>query len=46
VPDYLPPDPAERAKVLNAYLRDGRLHTMPRAGRRRWIVLGHLAGPA
>lgn len=42
MPDYLPPEPAERDRVLRAYLRDGRLHTMPRAGRRRWIVLGHL----
>jgi hypothetical protein len=30
-------------RVLRAYLRDGRLTAMPRAGRKRQIVLEHLA---
>lgn len=34
-----PPTQAETAKVVRSYLRDGRLKGMPRAGRKRQIVL-------
>ena len=37
------PTEAEIAKVLRSYLKDGRLMVMPRAGRKRSIVLDHLA---
>jgi hypothetical protein len=34
-----PPSEVEIAKVLRSYLRDGRLASMPRPGRKRQIVL-------
>jgi hypothetical protein len=34
--------PAEVERVLRTYLRDGRLTTMPRSGRKRLIVLEHI----
>ncbi len=37
------PSAAETAKVLRSYLRDGRLTAMPRGGRKRQIVLDHVA---
>jgi hypothetical protein len=37
-----PPTSAEIAKVLRSYLKDGRLIAMPRAGRKRQIVLEHV----
>ncbi len=37
------PSAEEAAKVLRAYLRAGRLATMPRPGRKRLIVLDHIA---
>jgi len=39
------PEPAteqETAKVLRSFLRDGRLTSMPRPGRKRQIVLEHI----
>ncbi len=39
----LPPTAAEIDKVLRSYLKDGRLTVMPRAGRKRSIVLDHVA---
>ena len=36
------PTEAEIARVLRRYLHDGRLAAMPRAGRRRTIVLEHI----
>lgn len=38
-----PPSATEIEKVLATYLKDGRLHVMPRATRRRTIVLEHIA---
>jgi hypothetical protein len=38
-----PTTPTEVDKVLRSYLRDGRLLVMPRGGRKRRIVLEHLA---
>jgi hypothetical protein len=38
-----PPTAAEIDKVLRSYLKDGRLTAMPRAGRKRSIVLDHVA---
>ncbi|MGN6607647.1 MAG: DUF2087 domain-containing protein [Jatrophihabitans sp.] len=38
-----PPSAAEIEKVLRSYVKDGRLTTMPRAGRKRSIVLDHVA---
>jgi hypothetical protein len=38
-----PPSAAEIDKVLRTYLKDGRLQVMPRATRRRTIVLEHIA---
>jgi hypothetical protein len=38
-----PPTAAEIDKVLRSYLRDGRLVSMPRAGRKRRIVLDNIA---
>jgi hypothetical protein len=38
-----PPTDLEIARVLRAYLRDGALTTMPRRGRKRMIVLEHIA---
>lgn len=38
-----PPDERERAKLLRAYFRDGRLAVMPRSGRRRQFVLEEVA---
>ena len=38
-----PSTPAEVDKVLRSFLRDGRLMVMPRGGRKRRIVLEHLA---
>jgi hypothetical protein len=38
-----PSTPAEVDKVLRSFLRDGRLMAMPRGGRKRRIVLEHLA---
>lgn len=38
-----PPTATEIAKVLKAYLRDDRLTAMPRRGRKRQIVLEHIA---
>jgi hypothetical protein len=38
----LTPSTAEVEKVLRSYLRDGRLTAMPRAGRKRLIVLEHV----
>jgi hypothetical protein len=40
--DFGVSDPAVR-KVLRSYLRDGRLTSMPRPGRKRRIVLDYLA---
>ena len=37
-----PPTSAEIAGVLRNYLRDGRLVSMPRGGRKRQIVLDHI----
>ena len=37
-----PPTSAEIAAVLRTYLRDGRLVSMPRGGRKRQIVLDHI----
>jgi hypothetical protein len=37
-----PPTTGEADKVLRAYLVDGRLIVMPRAGRKRQIVLEHV----
>jgi hypothetical protein len=37
-----PPTSAEIDRVLRTYLRDGRLTSMPRAGRKRQIVLDHI----
>jgi hypothetical protein len=37
------PTTAEIEKVLRAYVRDGRLTAMPRGGRKRQIVLEHVA---
>jgi hypothetical protein len=36
------PTEDEIARVLRRYLHDGRLTAMPRAGRRRMIVLEHI----
>jgi hypothetical protein len=38
-----PPTVAEIDKVLRSYLPNGRLAAMPRGGRKRQIVLEHLA---
>ena len=38
-----PPSATEIEKVLRSYLRDGRLSVMPRPGRKRQIVLDHVA---
>lgn len=38
-----PPTAAEVEKVLRSYLREGRLIAMPRVGRKRQVVLEHLA---
>ena len=38
-----PPTATEIDKVLRSYFRDGRLSVMPRAGRKRRIVLDHVA---
>lgn len=38
-----PPTITEIGKVLRSYLKDGRLMAMPRAGRKRQIVLEHVA---
>ncbi len=39
---FVPPTAAEIAKVLRAYVRDGRLTALPRGGRKRQIVLEHV----
>jgi hypothetical protein len=38
----VPATAREIAKVLRSYLRDGRLATMPRPGRKRQIVMEHI----
>jgi hypothetical protein len=37
------PDANETDRLLRAYFRDGRLAVMPRSGRRRQVVLEHVA---
>jgi hypothetical protein len=38
-----PASPEEVERTLRKYLREGRLTVMPRSGRRRQIVLEHIA---
>jgi hypothetical protein len=38
-----PPSATELTRMLRAYFRDGRLVVMPRSGRRRQVVLEHIA---
>jgi hypothetical protein len=37
-----PPDEKQLDRLLGAYFQDGRLTVMPRAGRRRQLVLEHV----